>query len=268
MATEFTLEISACGPIKDNDERGKLIINFEAGSSYGPAVINEEKCKCDCPDKLKNPPKPYNLKDCPNPKDQQDVFAWDCETSYEAKNEGEAQAHDNAVRPGLNNSTTTYPQRPAWVQGCKKCKCPINAPLTIDWSYDDGPPCGDGHSCNAAVFNFGFLRGQINQGQLSGGNGATIALGTFNLNNGSSGGPVKSPTVTVSKEQIENALFEDEYGNTKLTMYVRCALDYCHQGISHCVMKDSSGATLIDTCFDSGETTVTLCEAPDPEANG
>ena len=44
-------------------------------------------------------------------------------------------------------------------------------------------------------------------------------------------------------------------------MYVRCALESCHQGISHCVMKDSTGATLIDECFDAGETTVTLCEA-------
>ena len=263
-SAEFTLEIQACGPIRQNDERGRIVINFGAGSSYGPAVINEEECKCDCPDKLKNPPRPYNLKECPSKSEQEDVFAWDCETSYEAKDANEARAHDQAVRPGLNGSNSTYPQKPAWVTGCKKCKCPINAPLTIDWSYDDGGKCGGGHQCDQAVFNFGFLRGVLNEasyGGLSAGDGATIALGTFNLNNGDSGGPVKSPTVTVSKEQIENALFKDEDGNTKLTMYVRCALESCHQGISHCVMKDSSGATLIDECFDAGETTVTLCSS-------
>ena len=77
---------------------------------------------------------------------------------------------------------------PPWLRNCKKCKCPINAPLTIDWSYDDGAPCGDGHQCDAAVFNFGFLNGTLDpafRGGLSAGNGATIPLGTFNLNNGS-----------------------------------------------------------------------------------
>lgn len=118
MTEEFTLEISACGPIKQNDERGQVIINFGPGSST-TLYLNTEECICDCPDKLKDPPKPYNLKECPNPKYQKDIFAWDCETSFEAESEGQAAAHDNAVRP--DNSATTYPQRPAWVGGCKRC---------------------------------------------------------------------------------------------------------------------------------------------------
>jgi hypothetical protein len=130
---EFTLKISACAPIKDNDEKGKIIINFDAGSSYGPAVINEEKCKCDCPDKLKSPPAPYNLKKCPIKTDQQDVFAWDCETNFEAKNEGEAVAHDATVknRNGLNATSDKYPANPPWLKKCKKCKCKIYLKVKI-----------------------------------------------------------------------------------------------------------------------------------------
>jgi hypothetical protein len=262
MATNFTLKIEACGPIKANDELGKIIINFDAGSSYGPSVIPELDCGCDCPDKLKSPPKIYNLKLCPSRSEQEDVFAWDCETSYEAKNEGEAIARDNAVRRKVNDQDRHYPNKPAWVKDCKKCKCLIDAPLTIDWSYDDGDPCGGNHQCDEAVFDFGFLRGEITDGQLSGGNGATISLGQFNLNNGDKGGAVQSPTVTVSESQITNALFKDAEGNTKINLYVKCALESCHQGISHCVMKDKFGVTLIDECFDQGETEVILCEAP------
>ena len=124
MATEFTLKIPACGPIKQNGEKGRIIINFGAGSSYGPAIIGEEECKCDCPDKLKNPPRIYDLKrQCPDEADQQILFAWDCETSYEAEDAGEARAHDDAVRPGLNYANVIYPQKPVWVSDCKKCKC-------------------------------------------------------------------------------------------------------------------------------------------------
>jgi hypothetical protein len=129
MATEFTLEISACGPVKDNDERGKIIINFDAGSSYGPAVINQEECKCNCPDKLKSPPAPYNLKKCPIKTDQQDVFAWDCETNFEAKNQDEAIAHDKAVKRKVDG----YPVKPPWINPniCKKCKCKIYLKVKI-----------------------------------------------------------------------------------------------------------------------------------------
>jgi hypothetical protein len=178
------------------------------------------------------------------------------------------------VRPN-SNQYSRYPERPPWVGGCKKCKCPIYAPLTIDWSYDDGGKCGGGHQCDRAVFDFGFLRGELTpdsegslSGRVSGGDGVTIPLGTFNLNNASSGGPVKSPRITVSEGQITSALFKDENGNTCVSMYVRCALDSCHQGISHCVMKDSLGATLIDGCFDAGSTKVIICKAPDLEAFG
>lgn len=274
MSQEFTLLISACGPVRDNDERGKVIINWGAGSSRTVYPPNEE-CKCGCPSELKNPRSPYNLKECPSPSEQEEIYAWDCETSYEAKNPQQAVAHDQAVRPTrIPNQSPAgqYPDRPAWIiKTCKKCKCPINAPFTIDWSYDDGPPCGSGHSCDRAVFNFGFLRGALDStayGGLSAGDGGTIALGTFNLNNGGSGGPVKSPRVTVSESQFTNALFKDENGNTCVNLYVRCALDDCHQGISHCVMKDSTGATLIDACFDQGETKVIICKVPDPEENG
>lgn len=271
MSENFTLRISACGPIRENDERGKVIINWGAGSSRTVYPPNEE-CKCSCPSELKNPPRPYNLKECPSESEQEEIYAWDCETSFEAKNEGEAVAHDSSVRPPVNGkqSPSAYPQRPAWIiKTCKKCKCPINAPFTIDWSYDDGDPCGGGHQCDRAVFNFGFLRGTLDKtayGGLSAGDGGTIALGTFNLNNGDSGGAVKSPRVTVSEQQLTNALFKDENENTCLTLYVRCALADCHQGISHCVMKDSTGATLIDECFDQGETKVIICKAP--EENG
>jgi hypothetical protein len=272
MSQEFTLLIASCGPIRDNRslkfESAEIIMSWGAGTS---ATIRPplEKCLCDCPSKLKFPPPPYDLTKCPSESEQEDVFAWDCETSYEAEDEGEALAHDNAVRP-KNNQFFRYPERPPWVKGCKKCKCPINAPLTIDWSYDDGGKCGGGHQCDRAVFDFGFLRGELApdtegslSGRISGGDGAAISLGTFNLNNKSSGGPVKSPRVKVSEDQITNALFKDENGNTCISMYVRCALDNCHQGISHCVMKDSAGATLIDQCFDIGSTKVILCKAPE-----
>ena len=137
-SAEFTLEIPACGPVKQNGDKGRIIINFGAGSSYGPAIINEEECQCDCPDKLKNPPRIYDLqKRCPDEADQQPLFAWDCETSYEAEDAAEAEAHDNAVRPGLNYANVTYPQKPVWVSDCKKCKCKLFIQFIIQGNAEE-----------------------------------------------------------------------------------------------------------------------------------
>jgi hypothetical protein len=260
--TEFTIEIKACAPITANGDKGELTIYLGGETAYTAVVPPLDGCGCGCPSEQANPLYIYDLKrSCPDPRDQEDVYAWDCETNYEATS-GPALTQHNLTVPGRYQFDN---QSPPWLRNCKKCKCPINAPLTIDWSYDDGAPCGDGHQCDAAVFNFGFLRGTLDQnspGGLAAGNGSTIPLGTFNLNNGSSGGPVRSPTVTVSKEQIAGAIFQNSYGDTQITLYVRCALQSCHQGISHCVMKDASGNVLIDKCFDAGETVVTICKAP------
>ena len=278
MSQEFTLLIPSCGPIENKGERGKIIINWGAGAST-TVFPPFEKCVCDCPSKLKYPPPPYDLTKCPSEAEQEDVFAWDCETSYEAEDAPDAIAHDASVRPGKNDANRTYPQKPAWVSGCKKCKCDIGFDWTIDWSYDDGPPCGSGHQCDEAVFDFGFLRGILTpddpespfSGKVSGGNGGVIPLGTFNLNNGSSGGAVKSPTVRISKDQIKNALFKDQNGNTCVTLYVKCALDSCHQGISHCVIRSTDRglvsrdgvdfSKIVDECIDAGTKTIILCKA-------
>jgi hypothetical protein len=278
MSEEFTLLIPSCGPIRAENEKAEIIISWGAGTSrtlYPP----KEECVCDCPSKLKYPPPPYDLTKCPSEAEQEDVFAWDCETSYEAEDAPDAVAHDASVRPGRNNANRTYPQKPAWVSGCKKCKCDIGFDGTIDWSYDGGgPPCEGYHKCDRAVYNFGFLRGKFTpdkegsfSGTVSGGNGGIIPLGTFNLNNEDSGGPVKSKTVRISKDQIKNALFKDEDGNTCITLYVRCALDDCHEGISHCVIRSTDRglvsrdgvdfSKIVDECISAGQKTIILCEA-------
>lgn len=266
---EFTLNISACGASKDDNEKAQYIVTVEAGVSHGWfGVYADENCKCECPDKKVSPPEPYNLKKCPKPSDQKTIFAYDCETDYEAENEAKQLAHNTTVEGRLSSETGS----PPWLKGCKKCRCQLDGPYTIDWSYDDGAPCGSGHTCDRAVFNFGFLEGELDySGGLnpgSGASGGTIALGTFNLNNAANGGPVKSPTVNISEDQLNQAIFEDEAGNVKLTIYVRPAVEDPHQGISHCVLKNKNKIILLDKCFDQGETTVIICKAEDSEEFG
>lgn len=125
---EFYIEVAACGPIASNYEKGDVVVNFEAGSSY-KAYLNPQKCQCNCPDKDEKPPPPYDLTKCPVPSDQLKVFLWDCETNFEAKSYPEAQAHDRAVR---KVSARDYLlSDPPWKQGCKKCICAIYLKIEI-----------------------------------------------------------------------------------------------------------------------------------------
>jgi hypothetical protein len=58
-------------------------------------VIN---CECKCPSEEKKPQKKYDLKNfCPEKYNQTGIFAWDCETRYEAKTSQEATAHDKEL---------------------------------------------------------------------------------------------------------------------------------------------------------------------------
>ena len=60
--TEFTIEIKACAPIAANGDKGELIINVAAGSSYTAVVPPLDACGCDCPSEQANPLYIYDLK--------------------------------------------------------------------------------------------------------------------------------------------------------------------------------------------------------------
>jgi hypothetical protein len=119
MTNKFSFKFSACPPIK-NEETAILRIIVVAGkqSTWSDRDVYPEKCQCICPNKEKNPKDPYDLTKCPKRYDQQRLYAWDCETFYEAKDQQQQFEHNKTVEGRKENDNNT----PPWLKSCLKCK--------------------------------------------------------------------------------------------------------------------------------------------------
>lgn len=271
-SSEFEIEIDTCCAVKGaesalyiNEEILTVSINAGAGAYAQQNVFYDYKCGCDCPDKNKNPEPKYNLKlNCPDKNNQVPIFAWDCQTQYEAETPEEAFAHDQTIesRRTTNQHPSNgeeYPNKPAWVKGCMKCLCNFYGPWTLNFRYSNTEgPCPGGHQCDRAVFNVSILTNDPRNNQK-------IQIGTFNLNNGSNGGDVTSSPITIDLDLLRLALIDfsqnppkyNENGNIKIS--IDCALDDCHNGIAWLQITNGLGKTVFNACVGQGVQTVNVC---------
>jgi hypothetical protein len=205
---EFEVVLETCSAVTSwMDPQAEVLEISIRGAGNTPTqrlpsdVIN---CECKCPSEDKKPDKRYDLKNfCPEKYNQTKIFAWDCETRYEAKTAQEAALHDrelaspfttegsNFIGPrqnfykdyrlrgsfssngGFRKGEKAYPNDPAWIswtqpngeekQGCLKCQCNLNDTLALRFQYVDDGPCGGGHNCDRAVFKFGFAMPKTKQ---------------------------------------------------------------------------------------------------------
>jgi hypothetical protein len=267
-SSEFEIEIDTCCAVKGgesalyiNEEILTVSINAGAGAYAQQNVFYDYKCGCDCPDKNKNPEPKYNLKlNCPDKNNQVPIFAWDCQTQYEAQNREEVDAHDRAMKTLIGRQTLEYyDSNPAWVDGCKKCLCNFYEPWTFNFRYSNTEgPCPGGHQCDRAVFNVSILTNDPRNNQK-------IQIGTFNLNNGSNGGDVTSSPITIDFDLLRLALIDfsqnppkyNENGNIQIS--IDCALDDCHNGIAWLQITNGANKMVFDGCVGQGLVTVDIC---------
>ena len=115
--------IKACGPANSpsSPPQQKGILNLSLGRSneIRQDYSSTNQCTCNCPHLSNKPSSPYDLKLCPDKKDQEIVYAWDCYSKFEAEDQSSAIAHNIKMKrqnPGVL-------QTPPWLfNECPKCK--------------------------------------------------------------------------------------------------------------------------------------------------